>query len=148
MGVTDSNGINTESITEEEFLALPDNYYDSASFVNDSVVTNNQQENSAGDTRSFNLRDNISMNIRATQARPSDRPNSGFLSLAGTSDRNKGLEITDETGIKHGAFTKALLMVYKKNPCSYKDFSQRYNALIILILLRYRRITQIRFYNV
>lgn len=114
LSATDSDGVNTESITEEEFLALPDNYYDSASFVNDSSV-NNEQQNSMADTRSFNLRDNISMNIRATQARPSDRPNSGFLSLAGTSDRNKGLEITDESGLKHGAFTKALLTVYKKH---------------------------------
>jgi hypothetical protein len=114
LSVTDSDGVRTEPISEEEFLALPDNYYDSSRFANDLI--NNDPEPSPVDTRSFNLRDNISMHIRATQARPSDRPNSGFLSLAGTSDRNKGLEITDETGIKHGAFTKALLMVYKKNP--------------------------------
>ena len=114
LNAIDSDGVRIEAISEEEFLALPDNYYDSAKFVNDSIV-NSESENSERGTRSFNLMDNITMPYKATQPRPSDRPNSGFLSLAGTSDRNKGLEITDETGIKHGAFTKALLMVYKKN---------------------------------
>ncbi len=113
--VVDTDGVKSEVITEEQFLALHDNYYDSSKFVNDSVVVNNDLD-SETITRSFNLKDAINISSRSTQARPSEIKNSGFLSIAGSSDTKKGLEITDETGIKHGAFTKALLTVYKQNP--------------------------------
>jgi hypothetical protein len=69
-------------------------------------------------TRAFNLSAVINISDRERVARPSERLNSGFLSVSATSDTEKGLEIRDESGIKHGAFTKALLSVYKSNPAS------------------------------
>jgi hypothetical protein len=136
LSAVDSEGVNIETISEQEFLASPDNYYDSASFAR-SVLSDDEPENVLTDTRSFNLRDNLTIRERATQARPSERPNSNFLSLAGTSDRNKGLEITDETGMKHGAFTKALISAYKKNSADLPVFQLQDTLTAYMLGQRY-----------
>lgn len=74
-------------------------------------ISNNTGPGSLPDsnTRSFNLKDKINISSAQRITRPSERPNSMFLSLAATNDVEKGLEIMDETGTYHGAFTKALL---------------------------------------
>lgn len=69
-------------------------------------------------SRAFSISDVISIPDREIVPRPSDRPNSGFLSMSATSYKEKGLEISDESGVKHGAFTKAMLAVYKENPAT------------------------------
>lgn len=66
--------------------------------------------------KAFNLEDELTVNYLPRAARPADREGSGFLSLAAARDYQKAAEITDETGMRHGAFTKALLAVYKNNP--------------------------------
>jgi hypothetical protein len=68
-------------------------------------------------TRSFNLKDALFATTQSS-IRPSDRKDSRFLSLAAAADNMKGLEIRDITGNKHGAFTAALIAVYKTNPSS------------------------------
>lgn len=65
-------------------------------------------------TRSFNLTDNLVVNNSEHVVRPAERPRSMFASLAATDDRQKGLEIKDETGTPHGAFTRALLYALQK----------------------------------
>lgn len=65
-------------------------------------------------TRSFNLTDNLVVNNREHVVRPAERPRSMFASLAATDDRQKGLEIKDETGTPHGAYTRALLYALQK----------------------------------
>ena len=61
--------------------------------------------------RSFNLRDNLAIRDSRHIIPPSERPNSMFLSVSGTDEYQKGVEVKDETGTYHGAFTKALLQV-------------------------------------
>ncbi len=69
----------------------------------------------AEETRSFNITDNLTVNNSEHVIRPSERPQSMFASLAGTDDRTKGLEIKDETGTYHGAYTRALLYALEKS---------------------------------
>jgi hypothetical protein len=75
-----------------------------------------RREDSSDATRSFNLKDVMRIFDPEQIPRPSERFNSKFLSLSATSDVEKGIEITDENSNRHGAFTNALLNVYKKNP--------------------------------
>ena len=84
------------------------------------------------DTRSFNLKDAIKINDPSQIPRPSERPNSMFLSLGATNDVEEGLEITDETGTRHGAFTKSLLQTIKNNPSdiSINELEKKYNQLM------------------
>ncbi|WP_172623230.1 caspase family protein [Flavisolibacter ginsenosidimutans] len=70
----------------------------------------------SADDRSFDLKAALRVNYRPTERRPSERTQSRYLYLAASTDREKASEITDETGTQHGAFTKALLTVYKENP--------------------------------
>lgn len=49
---------------------------------------------------------------------PVKRVNSNFLFMSATNDDQKAQEKKDETGNKHGVFTKALLEVYKKYPAT------------------------------
>ncbi len=46
---------------------------------------------------------------------PSERPNSQFLFLSATNDRQKAAEKADESGVRHGVLTKALINVYKES---------------------------------
>jgi hypothetical protein len=89
----------------EGFIDQHDNYYDSSKFENDS----------AGEMRSFNLKDALTVSNRSSVG-PTQRDNSRFLSMSGTLDNEKGLEITDVSGMKHGAFTAAIVQVYRTNP--------------------------------
>lgn len=47
---------------------------------------------------------------------PSERPNSQFLFLSATNDRQKAAEKADESGVRHGVLTKALINVFKESP--------------------------------
>src|SRR6185503_15650335 len=47
--------------------------------------------------------------------RPYDKKNSGFLSMGASQDNVKALEIRDINDMKHGAFTAALIEIYKNN---------------------------------
>jgi hypothetical protein len=104
------------SCTIDDMLFLPDN--DSAESDADSSVTREKFKLRDTSSRAFSLTQTLSISDRGQVARPSERLNSGFLSISATSDREKGLEISDESGIKRGAFTKALLTVYKTNPAA------------------------------
>ncbi len=108
----DNKGIIVGEPYPDYFVITPDNYYDGSWFASDEVPVD-----AATATRSFNLKDALKVS-NASSIRPTDRQNSRFLSLAGAADNQKGLEISDITGIKHGAFTAALLMVYKTNPAT------------------------------
>ena len=103
--LVDSLGIRTEPLTEDEFLAL-NNTPDPPAGV---------QQTTDDATRSFNLKDAITIQDKTRNARPSEIINSHFLSISAATDKQKGAEITDEAGMRHGAFTKALLTVYKEN---------------------------------
>ena len=105
----DSLGVVRE-LPADYFLDQPDNFYNPEKFARDSAI-----EYEPGTERSFNLKDALKVS-NISSMRPSERKNSAFLSLAGTADNQKGLEISDVSGIKHGAFTAALLHVYRNNP--------------------------------
>jgi|GEM_PF-913205 len=66
-------------------------------------------------TKSFSLKTTLTVNEKMTQARPTLRPGSAALSLSASTDHDKGLEITDVNGLRHGAFTAALLHAYENN---------------------------------
>jgi len=74
-------------------------------------------------TRAFNLRDNITISDPIHIARPAERPNSSFLFVSASDEYQKALEITDETGTQHGAFTKALLQTINNSRADL-DFKQ------------------------
>jgi hypothetical protein len=82
----------------------------------DSLI--NADNSTFDTTKSFNLKDALTINDSEKIGRPSELPYSTFLSLAATDDVEKGAEIADESGNYHGAFTKALLEVIKNNPAS------------------------------
>lgn len=105
----DSLGV-VRDMPADQFFDQPDNFYDPAKFASDSA-----KEYEPGTERSFNLKDALTVS-NISSLRPSERKNSAFLSLAGTADNQKGLEIYNISGIKHGAFTAALLQVYRNNP--------------------------------
>lgn len=72
---------------------------------------------SVGDeTKGFNLRDNLIISDPTFVVRPSERPHSRFLSLAGTNEYQKGEEMKVADGSYHGVFTKALLQTVDENP--------------------------------
>lgn len=105
-------GVLTGEPYPDFFSLTPDNYFSAAWFVSDTTTKDDTSV-----TRSFNLKDALKVN-NTSSIRPTDRKGSRFLSLAGAADNRKGLEISDISGIKHGAFTAALLMVYKTNPAT------------------------------
>jgi hypothetical protein len=107
----DSLGVVRE-MPVDYFLDQPDNYFEPAKFATDSAT-----EYEPGTERSFNLKDALTVS-NISSVRPSERKNSAFLSIAGTADNQKGLEINNVSGIKHGAFTAALLHVYRNNPAT------------------------------
>jgi len=67
-------------------------------------------------TKGFNLKDNLNISDSTFIARPSERPHSGFLSVAGTNEYQKGEEMKDASGAYHGVFTEALLQVMENSP--------------------------------
>jgi hypothetical protein len=99
-----------------------DQYMDTSMKIKDLGLDENildfgleENNDTSAQTRSYNLRDLIEIFDPEKIPRPSERPNSKFLSLAATNDVEKGMEIKDSYGNFHGAFTNALLNVYKKN---------------------------------
>lgn len=82
--------------------------------------------------RSFNMRDNIVISDSRHIIPPSERPNSMFLSVSGADEYQKGVEIKDEKGVYHGAFTKALLQTIYSNP-SNTGFITIFNDVIKLM---------------
>ena len=102
--IVDSVGV-TVNFDLQDFVEQADNYFDPAKFGVDST----------GGSKSFNLTDALKVSNKSS-AGPIDRDHSLFLSLSGTLDNEKGLEITDVSGLKHGAFTAALIQLYRDNP--------------------------------
>jgi hypothetical protein len=66
--------------------------------------------NLTGD-KAFDISKTISINARSTVPRPNDIKGSKFLGISATNEYNKGLEIVDVAGERHGAFTAALIDV-------------------------------------
>jgi len=61
--------------------------------------------------KAFDISKTISINARSTVPRPNDIKGSKFLGISATNEYNKGLEIVDVAGERHGAFTAALIDV-------------------------------------
>lgn len=82
--------------------------------------------------RAFNMKDSLAINDPSIVVRPSERPRSMFLSLSGTDEYQKGLEMKDAAGDYHGVFTKALLQVINdgRNDIPVKDLFSKIQALI------------------
>jgi hypothetical protein len=107
-GPVDERGVNMEP-DPADFSRLPDSSFVKFDFSAPDLDTTRG-------TKSFNLSAALKDTTRSTALRPSERKASSFVSLAATTDFNKGLEITDVNGIRHGAFTAALIEVYKTVP--------------------------------
>jgi len=101
--IVDSIGV-TVDFDLQDFIDQADNYYDPEKFGVDSTE----------ESKSFNLKDALKVSNKSSQS-PVDKEHSLFLSLSGTLDNEKGLEITDVSGMKHGAFTAALIQLYRNN---------------------------------
>ncbi len=69
-------------------------------------------------SRSFNPSITLTIDDTAKIPRPSERKDSRFVSFSACADNEKAMEIYDEASFPHGAFTKALLSVYKENSAS------------------------------
>lgn len=80
--------------------------------VDKDVIMMNQLDSN---NKSFNINNAITINDKGFIPRPSEIPNSNFCSLSGTNDVEKGIEIEDENGMYHGAYTKALLHTINTN---------------------------------
>jgi hypothetical protein len=63
--------------------------------------------------KAFNMKNTLTVRNTIVQPRPVERKGSRFLSMAATTTREKGLEIVDVSGLKHGAFTVALLRAFE-----------------------------------
>lgn len=57
----------------------------------------------------------LTLNVAEKIARPAETPNSKFAILAASKSYYKAAETWDESGVAHGAFTKALLGIYEQN---------------------------------
>jgi hypothetical protein len=102
--IVDSIGV-TVDFDLEDFVEQADNYYDPKKFAIDSVE----------EMKSFNLTDALKVSNKSSVS-PINRDHSLFLSLSGTLDNEKGVEITDVSGMRHGAFTAAIIQLYRNNP--------------------------------
>ncbi|GAA4752795.1 caspase family protein [Flavisolibacter ginsenosidimutans] len=107
----DSLGVMMQTISAEDYIKRTSNDPRFTKLSSDSsgfaLAVNND--------RAFNLSDALTVTYRPLAKRPFERANSGFLSLSAASDIELAAEITDEAGLRHGAFTKALLSLYKNN---------------------------------
>ncbi len=81
--------------------------------------------------RSYNLKDALFVSNQSS-IRPASRKKSGFLSISATTHIQKGLEISDISGNRHGAFTAALIAVYKTNPSTLPvaELLKKINAIM------------------
>lgn len=96
------------------------------------VFVSNVFADSIADARAFNLKDNLTISDPAFVVRPSERPGSMFLSLSGTNEYQKGMEMKDADGSYHGVFTKALLQTINENPSNI-SVQDLFNKIRILI---------------
>ncbi|RZL46241.1 MAG: caspase family protein [Pedobacter sp.] len=62
--------------------------------------------------RAFNMESTLFRRDTELVPRPAETPNSKFASLAASEDNVRAAEIWDESGVPHGAFTRALLCIY------------------------------------
>ena len=117
----DSLGVCNQNLSAEDFIKLGESA--------DKIPWDSSLGNGS---RSFNLKDALTVSYPLLQKRPSDRKNSNFLSISAATDRETGAEITDENGMKQGAFTKALLTIYKQNPStlSVSELTKKLTALM------------------
>lgn len=112
----DSLGVRIYFISAENYIA---SLVDNSNAQNATNAFTPQSIKMQSGTRSFNLKDALTTWAPSISQRPSERKNSGFISLSAATDRELGAEVGDESGIKHGAFTKALLTVYNENPADF-----------------------------
>lgn len=63
----------------------------------------------------FDMNADLTLNDAEKIARPAETPNSKFATLAASKSYYKAAETWDESGVPHGAFTKALLGIYEQN---------------------------------
>jgi hypothetical protein len=64
---------------------------------------------------SFDMNADLTLNDAEKIVRPAETPNSKFATLAASKSYYKAAETWDESGVPHGAFTKALLSIYEQN---------------------------------
>ncbi|MFC3561567.1 caspase family protein [Pedobacter jamesrossensis] len=67
------------------------------------------------DLRAFKLNQTLTITDKSIVSRPSETPNSRFANLAACSWQEKAVEVWDESGRPHGAFTKTLIDVFEKS---------------------------------
>ncbi len=75
-------------------------------------------ENTDSGEKAFDISKTVKDTVLSVQVRPVDRKGSRFVSLAATSEYEKGLEIVDLSGSRHGAFTMALVYYYNEHPAN------------------------------
>jgi len=106
------SGVTVDSLGVATGFVSPDDYlYRNSEFEKDSLDAEAGVDNS----RSYNLKDTFSMNYRVLEQRPSDKKGGGFLSLSASDQDHPATETSDKDHIPQGAFTTALLDVYKDN---------------------------------
>ena len=88
-------------------------FYEKTDAVADSFGFNKEGEQNE---KAFDISKTVKDTVISVQARPVDRRGGGFVSLAATTEYEKGLEIVDLNGSRHGAFTAALIQLYNNNP--------------------------------
>jgi hypothetical protein len=69
----------------------------------------------SSDEKAFDINKTVKDTVISVQARPVDREGGGFVSMAATTDYEKGLEIIDLSGRRHGAFTSAMVHFFNNN---------------------------------
>lgn len=79
------------------------------------VKTNKVVPGGVIDLRSFKLNKTLTIADKAVIERPSETPNSRFANLAACSWAEKAVEIWDESGRPHGAFTKSIINIFEKS---------------------------------
>jgi hypothetical protein len=112
----------------ENFIRLPDDYYDPLKFANDSIGT-----------KAYNLSDALTVSNKSAPG-PFEKDNSRFLSMSGTRDNEKGIESTDIAGMKHGVFTSALLQVYRSHPSTLPLFELMNQVAAIMGRQSYKQV--------
>jgi len=79
------------------------------------VKTNKVVPGGVIDLRAFKLNKTLTIADKAIIERPSETPNSHFANLAACSWAEKAVEIWDEGGRPHGAFTKTIINIFEKS---------------------------------
>ena len=101
----DEKGVSIE-FSVEDFYIKPDQLVDSFGL------------GESADEKAFDISKTVKDTVLSLQARPVDRKGGGFVSMAATSEYEKGLEIVDLAGSRHGAFTMALVYYFNEHPAT------------------------------